>query len=123
MSYSPHRRRKVEDDVSQGFCAALQRSPPPVPPALLRRIGGKEVTGVGKQYDTTNRYSKSVLNQASHRSYLGVQVAELSKTLDFGSELVQILSVTEALFISTIDCTVSTLLLVLFDKILAQAGG
>ncbi|XP_046663610.1 kinesin-like protein CG14535 isoform X2 [Homalodisca vitripennis] len=48
MSYSPHRRRKVEDDVSQGFCAALQRSPPPVPPALLRRIGGKEVTGVGK---------------------------------------------------------------------------
>ncbi|KAG8264692.1 hypothetical protein J6590_008627, partial [Homalodisca vitripennis] len=39
--------------------------------------------------------------------YLGVPMAERSKTLDFGSELeiaqAQILSVTEALFISIID--------------------
>ncbi|KAG8252164.1 hypothetical protein J6590_064195 [Homalodisca vitripennis] len=50
-----------------------------------------------------------------------------SKSLDFGSELeialVQILSVIVALFISTIDLTVSTPPLTLFDKIIAQASG
>ncbi|KAK4886872.1 hypothetical protein RN001_003143, partial [Aquatica leii] len=50
LSSSPHRRKRHNsDDVeSSGFCGVLQRSPPPVPPALLRRIGVKEVTGVGK---------------------------------------------------------------------------
>ncbi|XP_068907852.1 kinesin-like protein CG14535 isoform X3 [Tenebrio molitor] len=50
LSSSPHRRKRYnsEETESSGFCGVLQRSPPPVPPALLRRIGVKEVTGVGK---------------------------------------------------------------------------
>ncbi|XP_044255207.1 kinesin-like protein CG14535 isoform X2 [Tribolium madens] len=50
LSSSPHRRKRYnsEETDSSGFCGALQRSPPPVPPPLLRRIGVKEVTGVGK---------------------------------------------------------------------------
>ncbi|CAG9113929.1 unnamed protein product [Plutella xylostella] len=52
-SSSPHRerrRRAAEDDSAPpaGFCAALQRAQPPPPPALLRRLGVKEPTGVGK---------------------------------------------------------------------------
>ncbi|CAH2107994.1 unnamed protein product [Euphydryas editha] len=48
-SGSPHReRRRREEDVSSGFSAALHRTPPPPPPALLRRLGVKEPTGVGK---------------------------------------------------------------------------
>ncbi|KAF5292497.1 hypothetical protein FQR65_LT01641 [Abscondita terminalis] len=51
LSSSPHRRKRHNsDDVeSSGFCGVLQRCPPPVPPALLRRIGVKEVSGVGKE--------------------------------------------------------------------------
>lgn len=51
---SPHRRRRSpgggDDDVSSGnsFSQALARSPPAPPPALLRKIGAKEATGVGK---------------------------------------------------------------------------
>ncbi|KAG8294349.1 negative regulation of motor neuron migration [Homalodisca vitripennis] len=71
MSYSPHRRRKVEDDVSQGFCAALQRSPPPVPPALLRRIGGKEVTGVGKDLSSNGSHCKVMSSDQRHPSLQG----------------------------------------------------
>ncbi|XP_017778946.1 PREDICTED: kinesin-like protein CG14535 [Nicrophorus vespilloides] len=49
LSSSPHRRKRTNsEDDSTGFCGTLQRSPPPVPPALLRRIGVKEITGVGK---------------------------------------------------------------------------
>ncbi|XP_074039347.1 kinesin-like protein CG14535 isoform X2 [Leptinotarsa decemlineata] len=50
LSASPHRKKRYSsDDVdSTGFCGVIQRNPPPVPPALLRRIGVKEVTGVGK---------------------------------------------------------------------------
>jgi kinesin family protein 26 len=51
LTSSPHRRKRHssgEDDAGTGFSAAIRRSPPPVPPALLRRIGVKEVTGVGK---------------------------------------------------------------------------
>ncbi|XP_069691784.1 kinesin-like protein CG14535 isoform X3 [Periplaneta americana] len=51
LTSSPHRRKRHssgEDDGGTGFSAALRRAPPPVPPALLRRIGVKEVTGVGK---------------------------------------------------------------------------
>ncbi|KAJ8895463.1 hypothetical protein PR048_000796 [Dryococelus australis] len=47
---SPHRRKRhssSEEDLT-GFCGGLHRYPPPFPPALLRRIGVKEVTGVGK---------------------------------------------------------------------------
>ncbi|KAJ4443526.1 hypothetical protein ANN_05198 [Periplaneta americana] len=52
LTSSPHRRKRHssgEDDGGTGFSAALRRAPPPVPPALLRRIGVKEVTGVGKR--------------------------------------------------------------------------
>ncbi|XP_041988563.1 kinesin-like protein CG14535 isoform X2 [Aricia agestis] len=46
---SPHReRRKREEEVSTGFSGVLHRAPPPPPPALLRRLGVKEPTGVGK---------------------------------------------------------------------------
>ncbi|XP_054264787.1 kinesin-like protein CG14535 isoform X1 [Macrosteles quadrilineatus] len=46
-----HRRRRLEEEppgAPGGFCGALVRAPPPIPPALLRRIGGKDITGVGK---------------------------------------------------------------------------
>ncbi|CAH0702596.1 unnamed protein product [Spodoptera exigua] len=48
---SPHRERRRRDDDATtpgGFSAALHRTPPPPPPALLRRLGVKEPTGVGK---------------------------------------------------------------------------
>ncbi|KAF7279123.1 hypothetical protein GWI33_007636 [Rhynchophorus ferrugineus] len=47
---SPHRRKRYNSDEVDpgGFCGALQKCPPPVPPALLRRIGVKEISGVGK---------------------------------------------------------------------------
>ncbi|XP_047019101.1 kinesin-like protein CG14535 isoform X1 [Helicoverpa zea] len=48
---SPHRERRRRDDdaaTASGFSAALHRNPPPPPPALLRRLGVKEPTGVGK---------------------------------------------------------------------------
>ncbi|XP_044733263.1 kinesin-like protein CG14535 [Chrysoperla carnea] len=52
LSSSPHRRKRHssgdEDTPATGFCGVIQRSPPPVPPALLRRIGVREITGVGK---------------------------------------------------------------------------
>ncbi|KAL4705346.1 hypothetical protein ACJJTC_006832 [Scirpophaga incertulas] len=48
---SPHRERRRRDDEASsagGFSAALHRALPPPPPALLRRLGVKETTGVGK---------------------------------------------------------------------------
>ncbi|XP_050299307.1 kinesin-like protein CG14535 isoform X2 [Anthonomus grandis grandis] len=50
LSSSPHRRKRYNSDETDpgGFCGALQKCPPPVPPALLRRIGVREVSGVGK---------------------------------------------------------------------------
>ncbi|CAB3223958.1 unnamed protein product [Arctia plantaginis] len=48
---SPHRERRRRDDdatTAGGFSGALHRTPPPPPPALLRRLGVKEPTGVGK---------------------------------------------------------------------------
>ncbi|XP_038214932.1 kinesin-like protein CG14535 isoform X1 [Zerene cesonia] len=47
---SPHRerRRREEEPQPAGFSAALHRTPPPPPPALLRRLGVKEPTGLGK---------------------------------------------------------------------------
>ncbi|XP_068085251.1 kinesin-like protein CG14535 [Anabrus simplex] len=56
LSSSPHRRKRQStgEDVDgsttnvTGFSAVIHRTPPPVPPALLRRIGVREVSGVGK---------------------------------------------------------------------------
>ncbi|XP_065221897.1 kinesin-like protein CG14535 [Planococcus citri] len=58
LNSSPHRRRRrgsgAEDGASAGtkniggFSNLLHRSPPPVPSALLRKIGQKEATGIGK---------------------------------------------------------------------------
>ncbi|XP_072939240.1 kinesin-like protein CG14535 isoform X2 [Epargyreus clarus] len=45
---SPHRERRRREEEGGGFSAALHRAPPPPPPALLRRLGVKEPTGVGK---------------------------------------------------------------------------
>lgn len=70
LSSSPHRRRRSGDEnigsdeqpiFPNGYAALLLKSPPPAPPALLRRIGVKELTGVGKvsshhfQIDLSNR--------------------------------------------------------------------
>ncbi|KAI4495080.1 hypothetical protein M0804_001281 [Polistes exclamans] len=58
LSSSPHRRRRSGDEnigpeeqliFPNGYAALLLKSPPPAPPALLRRIGVKELTGVGKE--------------------------------------------------------------------------
>ncbi|XP_067009925.2 kinesin-like protein CG14535 [Anabrus simplex] len=50
LSTSPQHKHRTEDvDASfTEFTAAIHQSPPPVPPALLRRIGVREVTGIGK---------------------------------------------------------------------------
>ncbi|XP_034945741.1 uncharacterized protein [Chelonus insularis] len=57
LSSSPHRRRRSGDEnigtdehpiFPNGYAALLNKSPPPAPPAFLRRIGMKELTGVGK---------------------------------------------------------------------------
>ncbi|KAK0082857.1 hypothetical protein PV325_009733 [Microctonus aethiopoides] len=57
LSSSPHRRRRSGDETisaddqplfPNGYAALLLKSPPPAPPAFLRRIGVKELTGVGK---------------------------------------------------------------------------
>lgn len=52
LSSSPHRRKRHSSGDEEypvgGFSSVIQRTPPPVPPALLRRIGVKEITGVGK---------------------------------------------------------------------------
>ncbi|XP_076766277.1 uncharacterized protein LOC143433053 isoform X2 [Xylocopa sonorina] len=57
LSSSPHRRRRSGDEnigsdelpiFPNGYAALLLKTPPPAPPALLRRIGVKELTGVGK---------------------------------------------------------------------------
>ncbi|XP_013142813.1 PREDICTED: kinesin-like protein CG14535 isoform X2 [Papilio polytes] len=48
---SPHRERRRRDEDAApagGFTSALHRTPPAPPPALLRRLGVKEPTGVGK---------------------------------------------------------------------------
>lgn len=64
LSSSPHRRKRYSSEESEcnGFCTALQKFSPPVPPALLRRIGVKEVTGVGKvsQVSFSNKQLGSV---------------------------------------------------------------
>ncbi|CAB3372183.1 Hypothetical predicted protein [Cloeon dipterum] len=51
---SPHRRKRHSSGEDEAyfrtdFSGALQRSPPSVPPALLRRIGVREVSTVGKK--------------------------------------------------------------------------
>lgn len=57
LSASPHRRRRSGDDIDEqpffpnGYATLIQKSPPPAPPALLRRIGVKELSGVGKVRD------------------------------------------------------------------------
>ncbi|KAL0115090.1 hypothetical protein PUN28_010579 [Cardiocondyla obscurior] len=57
LSSSPHRKRRSGDEnigpdevpiFPNGYAALLLKSPPPAPPALLRRIGVKELTGIGK---------------------------------------------------------------------------
>ncbi|KAG8240455.1 hypothetical protein J437_LFUL007388 [Ladona fulva] len=58
LSSSPHRRKRHssgEDEPSgppvtfrTDYGGVIHKSPPPVPPALLRRIGVREVSGVGK---------------------------------------------------------------------------
>lgn len=47
---TPHKKKRHEEEGEGkvGFSGVLYRSPPQVPPALLRKIGVKETTGVGK---------------------------------------------------------------------------
>ncbi|XP_053612728.1 kinesin-like protein CG14535 isoform X2 [Plodia interpunctella] len=46
--YRERRRRDEDSSLASGFAAALHKLAPPPPPALLRRLGVKEPTGVGK---------------------------------------------------------------------------
>lgn len=68
LSSSPHRRRRSGDEnvgsdelpiFPNGYAALLLKSPPPAPPALLRRIGVKELTGVGKVSLSIYRYDRA----------------------------------------------------------------
>lgn len=82
-SSSPHRRKRHssedEDYPIGGFSGVIQRTPPPVPPALLRRIGVKEISSVGKVssyilFMSTNKILSSIsgvakiLNSLNHFS-------------------------------------------------------
>ncbi|OXU30075.1 hypothetical protein TSAR_013513 [Trichomalopsis sarcophagae] len=67
LSSSPHRRRRSGDENAaldeqaiypNGYAAMLLKSPPPAPPALLRRIGVKELSGVGKAISLDNTRPK-----------------------------------------------------------------
>lgn len=99
LSSSPHRRRRSGDEnigpdelpiFPNGYAALLLKSPPPAPPALLRRIGVKELTGVGKvspyryrslrrrrrsfsryfeKYPTMNLFSRSLPSQQRQNPY------------------------------------------------------
>lgn len=74
LSSSPHRRRRSGDEnigsdeqpiFPNGYAALLLKSPPPAPPALLRRIGVKELTGVGK---VSRHHLSSSSSSSSHLS-------------------------------------------------------
>lgn len=78
LSSSPHRRRRSGDEnigpdelpiFPNGYAALLLKSPPPAPPALLRRIGVKELTGVGKV--SPYRYRSLGRRRRSFSRYFG----------------------------------------------------
>lgn len=51
LSQSGTSRNRTSADMSArngGFCGALQRAPPPMPPGLARRLANKENYGIGK---------------------------------------------------------------------------
>ncbi|KAL5279541.1 KIF26B family protein [Megaselia abdita] len=51
LSQSGASRNRTSTDMSArngGFCGALQRAPPPMPPGLARRLANKENYGIGK---------------------------------------------------------------------------
>ncbi|GJQ77604.1 hypothetical protein Trydic_g20985 [Trypoxylus dichotomus] len=75
LSSSPHRRKRhnSEDAEPSGFCGVLQRSPPPVPPALLRRIGVKEITGVGKEII-------KIIQQLNENNAIGIRIGSETST-------------------------------------------
>ncbi|XP_060531879.1 LOW QUALITY PROTEIN: kinesin-like protein CG14535 [Cylas formicarius] len=86
LSSSPHRRRRYNSDEadSGGFCGVLQRSPPPVPPALLRRIGVKEVTGVGKvkvMLRVSNPTNSTCMEPSSSNSFFTLDKRKKQVTL------------------------------------------
>ncbi|XP_014259539.1 kinesin-like protein CG14535 isoform X1 [Cimex lectularius] len=47
LGSSPHRKKRLTGD-GDGFSQALSKYPPPIPPPLLRRLGSKEISGLGK---------------------------------------------------------------------------
>ncbi|KAG8327958.1 hypothetical protein J6590_006125 [Homalodisca vitripennis] len=82
LSSSPSRRKRSDDESSSssGFCGAIHRSPPAPPPALLRRIGVKEVTGVGKAI----MYRLKAIDSSNHC----LPAAEYSDIETFRSNLI-----------------------------------
>lgn len=48
MGSSPHRKKRLTTEAEGGFSSALAKHPPPIPPPLLRRLGSKEISGLGK---------------------------------------------------------------------------
>ncbi|KAL3266121.1 hypothetical protein HHI36_010307, partial [Cryptolaemus montrouzieri] len=80
LSSSPHRRKRYNsEDEATGFCGVLQRNPPPVPPALLRRLGVKEVTGVGKHSPNSVAMSSEPLIASSFVRFLSITPASGSE--------------------------------------------
>lgn len=47
-------KSKTMDMNAGGYCGALQRAPPPVPPALARRLANRENLGFGKVSPISN---------------------------------------------------------------------
>ncbi|CAA9994719.1 unnamed protein product, partial [Nesidiocoris tenuis] len=47
LGSSPHRKKRLTSE-NEGLSAALAKNPPPIPPPLLRRLGTKEISGLGK---------------------------------------------------------------------------
>ncbi|KAL1117513.1 hypothetical protein AAG570_003832 [Ranatra chinensis] len=77
---SPHRRKRgghaaaapEDEPPPAGFCLALLRHPPPLPSALLRRLGTKELSALGKIFYICDVSRHRVVSQRLHSAYLNI---------------------------------------------------
>ncbi|XP_017464018.1 PREDICTED: kinesin-like protein CG14535 isoform X2 [Rhagoletis zephyria] len=63
-----------------GFCGALQRAPPPMPPGLARRLANKENYGIGK-VKVMLRVSDTTHNDTEHPHFMAVDKKKRQVTL------------------------------------------
>ncbi|CAH1406779.1 unnamed protein product [Nezara viridula] len=107
---SPHRRRPRQTDT---FAEALAKFPPPPPPALIRKLGSKELCGLGKvmwlnQYEgkTQSEYhnfpksgrQSAVQSCRTSEAIHYRQTAEGKKLLDISQEELPLGTVTIVLY-------------------------